>query len=193
MARQRLDDDRRAELLDGVMRIIAARGFSEVPISDFTRELHCSAATLYRIAPNKDSLVILATRRWGELTLEDLEVRASEGTTASEQARCYFKAGAASLRPLSLAFYRDIGRYESTRTAWRVNVVDRYIDRFVELVRLAEDAGEIRQVNVRFLGEVLRGIGFVTRDEHVLRASGLTSEEAVLEVDRMIWDGILRP
>jgi AcrR family transcriptional regulator len=192
MARQRLDDNRRGELLDGVMRIISERGFADVPISDFASELHCSAATLYRIAPSKDSLVLLATARWGELTLEGLEVCALEGSTASEKARCYFKAGAASLRPLSLAFYRDIGRFESTRTAWRVNVVDRYIDRFVELVRCAEDAGEIRPVNIRFLGEVLRGIGFVTRDEHVLRASGLTSEEAVLEVDRMIWDGILR-
>jgi AcrR family transcriptional regulator len=161
-------------------------------MSDFARELHCSAATLYKIAPSKDSLVLLATARWGELTLGRLEVCALEGTTASAKARCYFKAGAAAIRPLSLAFYRDIGRFESTRTAWRVNVVDRYIDRFVELVQLAEDAGEIRPVNIRFLGEVLRGIGFVTRDEQVLRASGLTSEDAVLEVDRMIWDGILR-
>ena len=46
---------------------------------------------------------------------------------------------------------------------------------------------------LRKLAEVRRGIGFVTRDERVLRTSGLTSEEAVLEVDRMIWDGILRP
>ena len=193
MARERLDENRRNELLDGVMRIIADRGFAGVPISDFARELHCSAATLYKIAPSKDSLIILATRRWGELTLQSLEECARGGTTASDKARCYFKAGAASLRPLSLVFYRDISRFESTREAWRVNVVDRYIDRFVELVQLAEEADEIRQVNIRFLGEVLRGIGFVTRDEHVLRASGLTSEEAVLEVDRMIWDGILRP
>jgi len=187
---RRLDDNRRNELLDGVMRIIAARGFSEVQISGMARELQCSATTLYKIAPSKDSLVLLAIARWGELTFADLEARAAKGKTASERARAYFRAGAESLHPMSMAFYADIARFESTRLVWRTTVVDRYIDRFVELVQGAEDAGEIRPVNVRFLGEVLRQIGFVTRDERVLSASGLTSEQAVLEVDALLWDGM---
>ena len=187
---RRLDDERGNELLDGVMRIIAARGFSEVPISEIARELKCSAATLYKIAASKDSLVLLAIARWGERTFANLEVRAAKGQTASERARAYFRAGAESLHPMSLAFYADIARFESTRLVWRTTVVDRYIDRFVELVQGAEDAGEIRPVNTRFLGEVLRQIGFVTRDERVLSASGLTSEQAVLEVDALLWDGM---
>jgi len=187
---RRLDDNRRNELLDGVMRIIAARGFSEVQISGMARELQCSATTLYKIAPSKDSLVLLAIARWGELTFADLEARAAKGKTASERARAYFRAGAESLHPMSMAFYADIARFESTRLVWRTTVVERYIDRFVELVQGAEDAGEIRQVNFRFLGEVLRQIGFVTRDERVLSASGLTSEQAVLEVDALLWDGM---
>ena len=48
-------------------------------------------------------------------------------------------------------------------------------------------------MNIRFLGEVLRQIGFVTRDERVLSASGLTSEQAVLEVDALLWDGMRLP
>lgn len=190
---RRLDEKRRAELLDGVMRIIAARGFSEVQVSEIARELRCSVATLYKLASSKDSLVLLAIARWGELTFADLETRAGEGQTASERARGYFRAGAESLHPMSLAFYADIARFESTRLVWRTTVVDRYIDRFVELVRGAEDAGEVRPVNVRFLGEVLRQIGFVTRDERVLRASGLTSEQAVLEVDALLWEGMRLP
>ena len=115
---RRLDDERRAELLDGVMRIIAARGFAEVQVSEMARELHCSVATLYRIAPSKDSLVLLAIARWGELALADLEVRAQKGTTASERARLYFRAGAEKTRSLSLTFYADVDRFESTRLAW---------------------------------------------------------------------------
>jgi AcrR family transcriptional regulator len=187
---RRLDDDRRGELLDGVMRIIAARGFSEVRVSEMARELHCSVATLYRIAPSKESLVLLATSRWGQRTLEEIEVRARQATTASDRARAYFRAGAERLHPLSLAFFADVERFESTALAWRTNVVDRYIDRFVELVHCAEEAGEIRPLNIRFLGEVLRQIGFVTRDERALSASGLTSEQAVLEVDSLLWEGI---
>ena len=189
---RRLDDERREELLDGVMRIIAARGFSVVLVSEIARELHCSVATLYKMAPSKDSLVLLAIARWGELTLASLEVRARQGTTASDRARRYFRAGAESTRPLSLAFYADIERYESTRLAWWTNVVERYLNRFAELVRLAEDAGEIRPVNIRFLAEVLRGISYVTRSERVLSATGLSHEQAVLEVDALLWDG-MRP
>ena len=83
-----------------------------------------------------------------------------------------------------------MGRFESTRLAWWTGVVERYIDRFVELVRLAEEAGEIRPVNSRLLAEVLRQIGSVTRNDEVLRASGLTHERAVLEIDSLIWEGL---
>ena len=190
---RRLDEDRRNELLDGVMRIIAARGFSEVQVSEVARDLHCSAATLYKIAPSKDSLVLLAIARWGAITLDALELSARKGTTASETARRYFRAGAESTRPLSLAFYADIDRYESTRLAWWSGVVESYLARFVELVKAAEDAGEVRPVNIRFFAEVLRGISFVTRSERVLSATGLTHEQAVLEIDSLLWDGIRLP
>ena len=187
---KRLTSGRREELLDGVMQIITVRGFSNVRISEIARELHCSVASLYKIAPSKDSLVLLAIGRWGELALAGLEVCASQGRTASERARRYFIAGADSLRPLSLAFFADIERFESTRIVWRTTIVDRYIDRFVELVALAQEAGEVRAINVRFLGEMLRQIGFVTRDERLLSTVGFTREAAVVEVDRIVWDGI---
>ena len=191
--RKRLDNGRREELLDGVMDIIAARGFAEVRTAEMARELHCSESSLYKIAPSKDSLVVLAIGRWGELTLEALEVRAQQGTTASDRARAYFRAGAESTRPLSLAFYADVDRFESTRLAWWTGVVEPYLDRFVELVQCAEDAGEIRPVNIRFLAELLRQISVVTRNERVLSASGLTHEQAVLEVDSLLWDGMRKP
>jgi AcrR family transcriptional regulator len=187
---QRLSSGRREELLDGVMRIITVRGFSNVRISEIAGELHCSVASLYKIAPSKDSLVLLAIGRWGELALTGLEACVTRGRTASERARCYFIAGAESLRPLSPAFFADVERFESTRIVWRTTIVDRYIDRFGELVAIAQEAGEVRTVNIRFLGEMLRQIGFVTRDERVLSAVGFTREEAVLEVDRIVWDGI---
>jgi len=175
------------------MKIIAGRGFSQVRTAQIARELHCSESTHYKIAPSKDSLIVLAMGRWGNRTLEALEARALKEARASDRAREYFRAGARATHSLSLDFYADIARFESTRLAWRTTVVDPYIDRFVELVQAAEDAGEIRQVNVRILGEVLRGIGFVTRDERVLNASGLTSEQAVLEVDSLVWDGLRTP
>jgi AcrR family transcriptional regulator len=190
--RPRLTDARREELLDGVMRIICARGFAEVQISEVARELHCSVATLYKIAPSKDSLVLLAIRRWGDMARAARETRAARGTSASDRARAYFQEGAASIRVMSFEYFRDVQRFESTRAAW-LAIVDDYIDRFVELVEDAQAAGEVRRVNTRFLGEMLRQVGFVTRDEHVLAVSGLNHEQGVLEVDRIVWEGISTP
>jgi AcrR family transcriptional regulator len=190
--RKRLDEDRRHELLDGVMTIVAERGFAQVTIAELARALHCSAATLYKIAPSKESLVLCAIARWADVVFADMEARSAKGRSASDRARIYFRAGAEHTRPLSLAFYADMRRFESTRLAWWTGVVERYIDRFVELIRLAEEADEIRPVNSRLLAEALRQIGAVTRNDEVLRASGLTHEQAVLEIDSLIWEGLRR-
>lgn len=189
--RKRLDDDRRDELLDGVMAIIAERGFAHVQVAELARELRCSVATLYKIAPSKDSLVLLAIGRWGDATLSSLERHALRGKTATEQARQYFLGAAESLRPLSLTFRGDVERFESTRVAYQT-ISDRFVARFVGLLDVAVEAGEMKPMNTRFLGHLLRQINRVIRDEHVLRDSGLTSEEAGLQVDRLLWDGLRR-
>jgi AcrR family transcriptional regulator len=190
-ARRRLDDDRRGELMDGVMEIISARGFSDVRTAELARELHCSESTLYKLAPSKDSLIVLAIARWGERSLARFEERARRGKTAGERARLYFRAGAESLHTWSHRFRAEVERYESTRAAYR-SVSDRFIDRFVELLDEAVAAGEVGAVNTRFLAPVFRAMALVIRDEQVLAASGLTAEQAILEIDAVIWDGIGR-
>ena len=189
--RKRLDEDRRDELLDGVMRIIAARGFSDVPMAEMAHELRCSASTLYKIAPSKESLVLLAIGRWGDVTLDLIEKRARRGATATDRARRYFMGAAQRLRPLSIAFRADVERFESTRIAYQA-ISDRFVDRFVGLLDDAVVSGEIKPLNTRFLGHVLRQINRAIRDEHALTASGLTSGEAALEVDTLIWEGLLK-
>lgn len=189
---RRLDEVRRAELLDDLMSLVFTRGFSKVSTSEMARDLQCSVRTIYKLAPSKEEVIILAIERWAHAVFMDMEERTRGCTTASDQARAYFLTGAEKLRSISLVFFADLQNSATCREVWRVAVVDRYIDRFVELVEQAEAAGEIRPVNIRFLGELLRAIGLVTRDERVLSAAGLSSEEAVLEVDRLIWDGIIQ-
>jgi AcrR family transcriptional regulator len=189
--RRRLDNGRREELLDGVTTITAARGFSEVGIAEMAQELHCSQSSLYKIAPSKDRLIVLAIRRWGDRASEAAEVRAQRGGSASERARAFFRAEMGSMHSLSERFYADIGRYEWARLAWCSSVMEPFLKRFLELVQLAVDAGEIRPVNTRLLAEVLKQVLLVLRNKRVLLAAGLTVEEATLEADSFLWDGVL--
>jgi AcrR family transcriptional regulator len=180
---------RREELLDGVLALIAARGFSEVRMTDIANELHCSLASLYKIAPNKDSLVVLAIGRWGDHALADGEASAEQALTAADRARRYYQAAAANVAPFSPAFRRDVERFESTRLAYQV-ISDRFVARFAQLIAEAEQAGEIRQVNARFMAGLFRYIASAIRDEDLLEAAGLTAGEALAEVDTVIWGGL---
>lgn len=187
----RFNDARRQELLDGVIGIITTRGFSEVTILEIAHELHCSASSLYRIASNKDGIVVLAIARWGELALEQMEVSALQGTTAADRARLYWQAGVTSVRPLSHDFRTDVDRFESARLTYS-SISQRFIDRFVGLLEDAVQAGEIRPMNTLFLAQVFGQIALVVRDERELSKCGLTAAQALLEVDHIIWDGILK-
>ena len=62
----------------------------------------------------------------------------------------------------------------------------------MELLDAAEQAGEIRPTSTHFLAEVLRQISSLTRNDEVLRASGLSHEQAVLEIDSLLWEGLLK-
>jgi AcrR family transcriptional regulator len=190
MVAKRLAGGRREELLDGVMQIIAARGFSDVRMSEIAGELHCSVASLYKIAPSKDSLVLLAIARWGEMTLSGAEDASARCATASARAREYYLTGARGLHDLSSVFRKDVERFESTRMLWSTTVADPFVDRFVDLLNLAVQAQEVRPLNTRFLAEMLRQIASVVRDERVLRASGLTAETAMMEIDQLVWVGV---
>jgi len=189
---RRLDEERRGELLDGVMRFIAMHGFSEARISDLARELHCSVSTLYKIAPNKDSLVVLAIVRWGQQTLADAEACSDLASNAIEKARRYFLTVAAHLRAQSHAFRGDVDRFESTRLAY-LTVSERFIDRFVSLLDDAVEAGEVCALNTRFVAHVLRQMAVVVRDDRALQDSDITAEQAMQQVDALIWDGLRTP
>ena len=193
---KRLAVGRREELLDGVMQIIAARGFATVQVSEMARaELHCSVATLYKIAPSKDSLV-LSPWRGGPSSPSPNSRRRRQGrrTRPSRPAPTSERGPRVSTR-FALAFFADVMRFESTRLAWTTNVVDR------DLVR------SWNSCNVPWtLGRSCRSIpdssprcstkwDSLTGDERVLSECGLTSEEAVLAVDQIIWqtDSRARP
>ena len=175
------------------MGIISARGFSDVTIMELARELRCSGSTLYKIASSKDGLVVLAIARWSKLSRERMEVRALRGATAADRARLYWRAGAETIRPLSHAFRNDVDHFEWARLAYRTSISEPFIDRFVELLDDAVKAGRAGATNTRFLALVLRQIALLVRDEQVVGSCGLTADEAMLEVDRMIWDGIQKP
>ncbi len=135
MPRTRLKNGRKEELLDGVMHIAATKGFSELKMADLARELHCSVATLYKLAPSKIDLVIVALERWERHLLTQIDARSCDCSTPSARARTYYREGADGLRELSSTFRRDVEYFEATRRAYREIVSDRFIARSLSTAR----------------------------------------------------------
>jgi AcrR family transcriptional regulator len=158
-------------LLDGLMHIAAAEGFADLKMADLARRLHCSVATLYKLAPAKVDLVSLALERWGKDTLSEAESRSLERSSASERARTYYRAGAERTGALSHEFRRDVERFSATRQTWRA-ISDGFIERFSQLLAEAAQAGEIRTVNATFLVGLFRYIAYAVRDEELLGRAG---------------------
>ncbi len=186
---KRFDDDRRLELLDGMVDIIIERGFSEVTVSDMANELHCSVSSLYKIATNKDGLIVLAIARWGDLALEKMEAQSLRGKTAVDRARLYWHAAVELIRLQSHEFRNDVDRFESARLAY-ASISNQFVERFVELVDEAVESDEIEPINSCFVVHIFRQIAFVIRDERILEKCGLDASQALEQMDRIIWNGI---
>ncbi|MFD5806975.1 TetR/AcrR family transcriptional regulator, partial [Streptomyces sp. NPDC127020] len=76
--RRRVDTARRAGLLDSIEEIFLAEGFTRVTVGELTERLHCSRATLYSVAPTKEQMVVLATKRFFGSSAETIEQRVAE-------------------------------------------------------------------------------------------------------------------
>ncbi len=73
--------------------------------------------------------------------------------------------------------------------AW-ATIADEFIDTFTALFGAAVEAATVRPVNAFFLGQCLRQLTTVTRNTALLHAAGLTADQALLEIDVWIWDGV---
>ena len=180
---------RSEELLDAVIEIITRRGFSEVRMSDLAWELSCSMSSLYKLAPNKDSLVVLAIGSWGAAALGDAEAAAAKGETAGDRARQYLRSGAESVGSLSHEFRRDVQRFQSARLAYQL-ISDDFVDRVTALLEEAARVEELRPINPRFVAGLLQYVAAAVRDEPLLDAAGMNAGEAILEIEKILWQGL---
>ena len=80
LPRQRLNAARRDDPLARVVDIFLSNGFSSVTVSALAQQLRCSKAALYRVAPTKEQLVILATKQFFGSSAKRIEASAAAET-----------------------------------------------------------------------------------------------------------------
>jgi AcrR family transcriptional regulator len=190
MSPRRLTDSRADELLRAAMRVIAEQGFSDLRMTDLATSLNCSTGTLYKLAPSKESLVLLALDRWTNDMLRELAQSADSQPDPLTRSRVYWSSMVSDIGQLSLAFRRDVERFEATRRHWQ-RTSDEFIEHFATYLEAAMQAGQIRQMHSRFLAELLRHMSAVLRDADLLASLNMSTAEALAELDGFVWDGLI--
>ena len=115
-------DRRREALLDHLVDLVLAQGFTDLSVEDLARDLRCSKSTLYGIADSKEKIVVAAVRRFFQRAAERVEARLlREDGPAPERIRTYLTAIAAELAPASAAFFADLDAWQATTQIYRDN------------------------------------------------------------------------
>jgi AcrR family transcriptional regulator len=142
---------RREELLNGLIAIFLAEGFTRFSVEDLAARLQCSKSTLYAVAPSKEQLIAAVVRAFFRRATERVEARLAAEDNPIGRIGVYLDAIATELVPASAAFYADLDAFAPAREIYSQNTAIA-AGRVQDLVRDAERPG--RPVDAVFIGAV---------------------------------------
>lgn len=142
---------RRAAILDGLIGLFLAGGFSEYSVEDLAERLQCSKSTLYAVAPSKEQLITAVVRAFFRRATERVEARLALETDPVARIGTYLEAIAAELAPASSAFFADLDMFAPAREIYVHNTAIA-AHRVQELVQAAEPPGH--SLDATFVGAV---------------------------------------
>jgi len=112
---------RQADLLERLVALLTAEGFSDLTLDDLAVRLRCSKTTLYQLARSKQGLVVEAVKHYFRGATEAVEKRVAQTVEPSDRVRVYLTAVAEQLRPLSRRFLDDVADFPPAREVYEAN------------------------------------------------------------------------
>ncbi|AFR50604.1 TetR family transcriptional regulator [Gordonia sp. KTR9] len=188
--RRRVDATRRADLLDSIEEIFLAEGFTTVTVGELTERLHCSRATLYSVAPTKEQMVVLATKRFFGSSAELIEQRVAEHDEARTRILVYLGGVAEAMRRNSQAFYDDMVAFGPTAQIYARNT-ERAAERVRELIEEGIEAGDFRATDGNFAAQLVALAIEGVQSGVLLERTGMSAADAFGELGTLLLNGLL--
>jgi AcrR family transcriptional regulator len=182
-------ESHRADLLDAIERIMLDEGFAHLRVGMLASRLHCSRSTLYSLAPSKQELFRIVFERWISRALDDARSKADEEATLADRIVRFTEMVGVWQAKASPALWRDLRGAPEVADIISVSrgrgkaIVKEYLDEGV-----AE--GIFRQVNTAFVAHIVWVAAASTRDPDLLVELGISVDDAVAEIGRLIALGI---
>lgn len=190
-ARTRRPTPRQAELLDRLLDLFLAEGFSQFTVEDLAARLHCSKSTLYALAASKDRLAAEVVRYFFRRAAARVEARIARTTSAGERLAGYLAGVSEELRPASRQFLDDVAAFDATREAYARNS-RAAADRVRAFIHEGMTAGEFRDVPEAFVAEMVGAtIAAIQRGE-VGERTGLSDAAAFEALAAFLLGGLAR-
>jgi AcrR family transcriptional regulator len=181
----RLRTARQVELLDRLVALMAAEGFSHLTLDDLAERLRCSKTTLYALAPTKQQLVVEVVKQYFRAAVPAVEARVAEAEGPKQQVVAYLDAVGDYLRPLSRAFMDDLSRFEPAAEVYRQNTAAA-ATRIRGLIAEGVEAGAFRQVHAAFVAETVAVAMFEIQRGEMFARLEMTDAEAYAELASLV-------
>lgn len=163
--------ERVTEILDGLEALVLAEGFRKLTLNDIARRLSVSYATLYKIAPSKEELLLLITQRWYERVLDETLVRLAEDRDPLRRLRIWIDAGIDIAATPCPEFWDDARALKSV--ASYVDEVDRgWKKQIEEFIRQGIESGQFRSINTSVVAVVMDAVSEYSKDPEVQKSLG---------------------
>lgn len=182
---------RQAELLDALVKLVLAQGFSRFTLDDVAAELNCSKRTLYALAHSKEQLATTAVRHFFRGATDQVETAIAGTRSPARRVIRYLEAVAEALLPTSLAFRADVATFAPTREIYEANTAAA-AQRVRRLIDEGTRVGAFRNVKTDFVAEVITATMRRIGSGDVQRSTGLSDAEAYTELARLVVAAVRR-
>ncbi|ANH37896.1 hypothetical protein I601_1460 [Nocardioides dokdonensis FR1436] len=182
---------RRSELLDRLVALYLAEGFSSFGIGDLAARMRCSRTSLYLVADSKEQIVLAAVRGYFRGAAQRIEARVEAEPDRAARLRTYLLAVAEELAPVSARFYADLAAYPPAGEVYEENT-RLAAQRVRDLVDEGVAAGALRPVAADFVGAAVAEVMTGIQAGRVGAASGLSDAEAYRALADVVVGGLVR-
>ncbi|GHJ32912.1 MULTISPECIES: TetR/AcrR family transcriptional regulator [Streptomyces] len=189
----RRGEARRAELENGVVRLILSEGFAQLTLDDVAARLHCSKRTLYTLAGSKEQLVRAAVVRFFRFATERVErAVAADGLSPAARITAYLNAVAAELAVASPRFFDDLASFAPAAEVYERNT-RAAARRIGELIDRGVSEGAFRDAHAGFVADLVAAQMVRIQQRAVAASTGLSDSEAYAELAALVTAGLSHP
>ncbi|MDC3323146.1 TetR/AcrR family transcriptional regulator [Gammaproteobacteria bacterium] len=179
---------RQKEAILGLEELIEA-GYPQLTMSQIANRLKVSLRTLYKIAPKKEDLLLIAVDRLLFKIGAEAQQAINTGDGPLEKLKIFLHKTNEATKNDTLAFTEDFDKIQGARALidshenYVVNLTKKMLDEAIE-------AGEINKIDTSWMSLVLSGLTRETNRKYLKKASKAETADSAKEMMEIIFKGL---